>query len=347
MTRTRTVASLLAPAMMVAATASAQVTPITPSDLTSTTAVTETFEGVVGVSLAQKVLSSGSTIPQGEPALGFSFPTGVRLAAKANNFPHQLFDWSVPSTIPNISYPLGTNGSVSSPTPLPSGTSFLAYFGDWYTLRLPVLAGKVGLYIETADAVPATITLFDDNGATIGSHSIPTTDGASNTDGINTFIGAASSVPIRSVRIDGGMGVIDDFMFDPCNGAVHPYGAGCPGTGGHVPVLAMGGCPEEGQQVSLEISDGLGGSSAILLFGLGQGATPVGASGCDLLVAPVIGPALTLPLTPGGPGQGSLFLPGLIPGGTAGASFTMQVWVIDPASSAGAAASNGIEVTIG
>ena len=141
--------------------------------------------------------------------------------------------------------------------------------------------------------------------------------------------------------------IVEDWTFDSCTGARVPYGTGCPGTGGFVPELSLGGCPEEGTQIALEVSNGLGGANAILLFGLAQGSTPVGASGCSVLVSPLVGPQLTLPLSPGNPGTGSLFLPAVLPLGTAGASFTMQIWVIDPASPAGAAASNGLLVTVG
>ncbi|MFG0319613.1 MAG: hypothetical protein ACF8XB_20240 [Planctomycetota bacterium JB042] len=53
-----------------------------------------------------------------------------------------------------------------------------------------------------------------------------------------------------------------------------------------------------------------------------------------------------VPLGGGGPGTGSLILPGILPPGTNGASFTMQSWIVDPAGAIGGVATNGLAVTV-
>lgn len=140
---------------------------------------------------------------------------------------------------------------------------------------------------------------------------------------------------------------IDSWSFGSCAGSAIPYGVGCAGTGGFVPQMLVSGCPESTNQIALEISKGLGGASSILLFGWGQGSFPIGSSGCSLLLNPLFGPPVFLTLSGTNPGEGSLFLPGIIAAGKQGISFAMQLWVFDPASPAGAAASNAVLVTIG
>ncbi|MFG0316462.1 MAG: hypothetical protein ACF8XB_04255, partial [Planctomycetota bacterium JB042] len=53
-----------------------------------------------------------------------------------------------------------------------------------------------------------------------------------------------------------------------CPGSATTYGAGCPGSGGFVPSLSMSGCPEVGQQVTLELSGALAPSTALFFVGL-------------------------------------------------------------------------------
>lgn len=131
-----------------------------------------------------------------------------------------------------------------------------------------------------------------------------------------------------------------------CPGTISPYGTGCPGTGGIVPTLAIDGCPIPGSNVTILIADGLGGSSAFLLFGLGQGNTPIGG-GCSLLLGSVIGPTLSIPLGGVGAGNGSTQFGGLLPAGTSGLTITFQAFVIDGASSVGGSATNGVQMDIG
>ncbi len=137
-----------------------------------------------------------------------------------------------------------------------------------------------------------------------------------------------------------------ELWFFGCAGSAVPYGLGCAGSGTVFPKLSMFGCPVEGSQVQLEVSKALGGSTALVFFGLQEGNVLIDGV-CPLLVAPVVGPTLMLPLSPGGSGQGAIVLPGVLPPGTQGASFTMQAWVLDPVPLPGAAATNGLKITIG
>lgn len=132
---------------------------------------------------------------------------------------------------------------------------------------------------------------------------------------------------------------------DPC-GSVRRYGVGCAGSGGFVPRLELGGCSTPGGNVSLEVTKGLGGSTALLFFGVVRGQTPIGGNGCFLNVSPLLATILALPLGGAGPGAGSIVVPAVIPPGTPPVAFTMQAFVIDPGTLDGGAASAGLEVVI-
>lgn len=130
-----------------------------------------------------------------------------------------------------------------------------------------------------------------------------------------------------------------------CSGQATKYGQGCPGPGQIVPELLLYGCPAPGENVTLEIKNGNGGATALLLFGLGKGQFPLGG-GCDLLLSPVLpGPQLFLPLGGSGPGNGSLALPGFLPPTLPAVTVTMQVFVLD-SSPLGGAGTNGLEMVI-
>ena len=131
-----------------------------------------------------------------------------------------------------------------------------------------------------------------------------------------------------------------------CGGLSLQYGTGCAGGGAQpIPNLTLSGCPEAGNLVSLQVTNGLGGSTAVLFFGQAQGSTPVGF-GCNLLVQPLLPLILSVPLGGVGPGNGSVIIPGIIPANAAGASITSQAIVIDPLVPRGATSSNGIDVAI-
>ncbi len=124
------------------------------------------------------------------------------------------------------------------------------------------------------------------------------------------------------------------------------FGAGCPGTGGLVPGLDLDGCTLPGETVALSIQDGFPGGTAIVVFGAGEGSTPLGF-GCALLAVPPFPLSLALPLVGGtGPAAGSIFLPAFIPPSATTGSVTLQAFSLDPGAPLGAAASNGIRIDL-
>jgi hypothetical protein len=132
---------------------------------------------------------------------------------------------------------------------------------------------------------------------------------------------------------------------DKCSGSITEYGSGCPGSGGFVPHLALSGCPEPNDLVSFSVTNGLGGSTALLLFGLNQAAVPIGG-GCSLNVSPVLPVVLVLPLFGSGPGNGSISFDAVLPGDAPAVTVTMQVFVIDAGNPIGGAGTNGVEVVV-
>src|SRR5690606_7900107 len=129
-----------------------------------------------------------------------------------------------------------------------------------------------------------------------------------------------------------------------CPGTAVEYGAACAGSGGFEPRLLPITCPVAGGLQTLRIDRGLGGSLAALLFGLNPAALPIGASGCLLNVAPVVGPSLLVPLGGSGPGNGTLTLSGLVPPSAAGLKIAMQAFVQDPVGLAGFVTTNGLDL---
>lgn len=128
-------------------------------------------------------------------------------------------------------------------------------------------------------------------------------------------------------------------------GSMSVYGAGCPGTGGHVPALAATGCAAAGASLTLELSEASGGASAFLFVGAQQASVPVGG-GCSLLVWPPVGPIGPIPLAGIGPGTGSVSLPLKLPiPAPSGASY-VQAFVVDAGGGAGFSTSNAVEITV-
>ena len=123
------------------------------------------------------------------------------------------------------------------------------------------------------------------------------------------------------------------------------FGAACAGTGGYAPILFLGGALAPATPFALRVDRGLGGSNALLLFGAAGGAAPMGS--CTLNVSPLLSPVVgPLPLSAGGPGEGSFVLTGALPAGLAGVSFAMQGVCGDAGAPDGFTATNGVEVTL-
>ncbi len=129
-----------------------------------------------------------------------------------------------------------------------------------------------------------------------------------------------------------------------CAGSAQNYGFGCPGTDALLPTLSVSdGCPSPGSSFTLELEQALGGSVAFLAVGTGQSALEL-LPGCSLRVESLLFLSPGIPLTSGGPGQGTFSLNLTLGAGALPESFTLQAFVIDAGAPQGLAASNGVEV---
>ena len=125
-----------------------------------------------------------------------------------------------------------------------------------------------------------------------------------------------------------------------------PFGDGCPGAGGFVPKLAASSyAPAAGTQVGLELTQGLGGSTATFFFGLGQAEIPM-VGGCTLNIWPLFPASAVVPLSGAGAGQGSIFFAGVLPSDMGGVTFSMQAFVADPTFAHGFSNSNEIVIAV-
>lgn len=126
---------------------------------------------------------------------------------------------------------------------------------------------------------------------------------------------------------------------------VDSYGEGCAGSGGIAPELAFDGLPKSGKPITLSVTKGIGGQSALFFFGLVQGS--VGLPGpCNLLVTPLLPLNFTLPLFGAPvPGGGSISIPAVVPTVPTGFTVTMQALCTDPGVSWGFSATQGIQIT--
>lgn len=129
------------------------------------------------------------------------------------------------------------------------------------------------------------------------------------------------------------------------SGIISRYGAGCPGTSGVVPELALGGCAVRNGAVRVEITKGLGYSAGILVFGTGQLNVPIGGA-CELWVIPFLPVQVPFALSAGAPGTGSATLPALLPNLPSG-SFTMQAFIYEPGTVTRFSTTNAVLVSIG
>lgn len=121
------------------------------------------------------------------------------------------------------------------------------------------------------------------------------------------------------------------------------YGNGCPGTDGYVPTITSPVCPGIGEQADIYIENALGGALAFVFVGNGQGAFPLGGTGCFLNTSPPRGPSLILPLGGYGAAGGLATISFIAPPNVSGTLVTMQVMVKDPQASGGIANSMGSE----
>lgn len=183
---------------------------------------------------------------------------------------------------------------------------------------------------------------FDQSRGAIAGGAVEAAGGGFSVVGSAAFPGQAGPV------LSGGYEVSGGYEAALCHGGLVAYGSGCPGAGGFVPQFTYVGCPAGGEDIALQVTNGLGGSVAILFLGLGEAALPMGA-GCTLNVFPLlpisIGP---LPLSAGGPGQGAITVPVKIPADAPfGFAITVQAFVTDAASPTGFGNSAGVKVVHG
>lgn len=165
-----------------------------------------------------------------------------------------------------------------------------------------------------------------------------------------TETASASGILSFAFPINGnnfGIGHSGNVSFDNWSASIDSlsYGMGCAGTGGFVPSLSASNNPVAGQPISVTLDDALGGSTAILLFGLTQAAIPIGG-GCQLLVSPVLPAIVAFPLGGVGPGNGTITLNSTVPLSTSGITFTLQAFVTDGGNPLGYAATNGLEFMV-
>lgn len=125
-------------------------------------------------------------------------------------------------------------------------------------------------------------------------------------------------------------------------GAATVEGAGCPGSGGFAPTLALTGAFKPGMPARVAVAQAFGGSAGLLVFGLDPAALPLGG-GCSLLTAPLAPTALSLALGGSGAGAGTWILDAPLPA-TLPLPFTvrLQALLADPGAPAGLTASNAV-----
>lgn len=176
---------------------------------------------------------------------------------------------------------------------------------------------------------------------------------------------AADAMPTTyfgySVAVDGDVGLVgatgpaeqaikhgDVYFFTVVPNPPPEYGTGCPGSGGFAPEfsldLSYDGCVFPGTNLAFSLSNGLGGSVALLLFGLSNTQAPVTPE-CNLLVSP--SPInVVVPLLGAGPGGGAISFSSTIPLSSPSVSIYGQGFVADPGVPRGFSATNGVRITI-
>lgn len=127
-----------------------------------------------------------------------------------------------------------------------------------------------------------------------------------------------------------------------CLGELVPYGAGCPGSTGVVPVLSGEGCPTPAGSYALAVSGGLPSTVAYASFGLGQGSIPL-PGGCTLLLDPWLPIFVGFMLDTAG--QGSLGI-AVSPVSPTGITVTTQVGLFDPGAPGFFTLTNGLSISV-
>lgn len=132
------------------------------------------------------------------------------------------------------------------------------------------------------------------------------------------------------------------FAIDTACGTILEYGTGCSGSGGFTPELDITGCAKSNGNISLSISGGLGGSSALLFVGVPQVSIPVPNTPCTLVTNPLI--TISLPLFGAGPGNGAISFPAALPPAIPPVAVFLQAFVIDGGVPHGFSNTNGVAI---
>ena len=129
----------------------------------------------------------------------------------------------------------------------------------------------------------------------------------------------------------------------PCQQVAY-YGDACVGTGGFFPRLTIGGCPEANATITLDVTNGLGGSAGAIFLGTSRTSIPLG-NGCDLLISPILPFTVPANLGGAGAGNGSVSIAAPIPSFMPSGSVTLQGIYLDAGSVGGFVTTNGAEIT--
>ena len=130
-------------------------------------------------------------------------------------------------------------------------------------------------------------------------------------------------------------GAVFIFATDPV--PAWEFGDGCAGSGGFIPRLVVAptgsipplwdSCVRAGTNLSVEVQEGLGGSTMLLFAGPAPASIPLGG-GCTLHVDPILA-NVSLPLADSGPGNGSVSFLATISATAPPSSVYLQAFVID------------------
>ncbi|MFH2000231.1 MAG: C25 family cysteine peptidase, partial [Planctomycetota bacterium] len=128
-------------------------------------------------------------------------------------------------------------------------------------------------------------------------------------------------------------------VYVPEAGTLTQYGSGLAGTGGFVPELDGTGVPIFSGEFKVDLTQGLGGASALMYLGLASSNYPF--MGGHLLVYPV---DFTIPLVLGGSGAGGGGFSIPVEAFLMNVTLYVQVFNADPEAPFGVAMSNGLEI---
>ncbi len=128
-------------------------------------------------------------------------------------------------------------------------------------------------------------------------------------------------------------------------GSMVGFGLGCPGSFLITPRLDFYGDPLPGGELTIAVTEALGGAPAALMFGIDQGEAPL-ANGCILWVEPLV-VVVGFVLEGDFPGSGTKSLVGRLPPDVpVGSTFSMQVLISDKGTDGGIAGTSAYLVTV-